>query len=73
MIPKEWHKEYAFNCLTDEQFEKFSQSHDIGDTFDCDCDECGEYTLDDSHRCNCGNRRCYFTYIERFGFSLDVD
>jgi len=71
-IPDEWHKEYAFNCLTDEQFSKLQEKHEVGDEFyvdDHDC-ECESFTLDGYHRCDCGNRRCYLQYGEYEGRSF---
>lgn len=69
MIPKEWHKEYAFNCLSDEEFALFSETHNEGDEMYVDdhyC-ECETFTLDGYHRCNCGNRRCYIVKDEYNG------
>ena len=65
-IPNEWHKEPAFNCVSDEHFRLLQDTHLIGDTFavdDHDC-ECETFTLNGYHRCNCGNRRCCLQYQE---------
>lgn len=61
-IPDHWHKEYAYNCLTNEQFKELQDKVQPGDTFQAECDECGQYTTNKHHRCDCGNRRCYFQH-----------
>lgn len=67
-IPDEWHKEYAYNCLTAEQFKILQETHQIGDEFGVECDDCGNWTLDKHHRCDCGNRRCYLQIHENNKF-----
>jgi len=66
-IPDEFHKGQAFNCLNKEQWQKFREKFQIGDSFLCDCDECGLFVINDDghHRCFCGNRRCYIYCNER--------
>lgn len=61
MIPNNWHKEYSFNCLSDEDFIIFQSRYNEGDELPLDDNycECEGFTLDGYHRCNCGNRRCY--------------
>lgn len=59
-IPDGWHKEPAFNCLSAEDFLLLQNTHEVGEEFsvdDNDC-ECEKFTLDGYHRCDCGNRRC---------------
>lgn len=60
IIPDNWHKNSAFNCLTEEQWKLFRERFQIGDSFSVDCDECGLFVIEEDgyHRCRCGNRRC---------------
>jgi hypothetical protein len=62
-IPAEYYRTYICNCLNAEQFAKFAAEHEIGEEFECACQDCGKFTIGDmnEHRCHCGNRRCYFT------------
>jgi hypothetical protein len=76
-IPDEWHKNEAFNCLTDEQWQLFREKYRIGDSFSVECDECGLFVIEEDgyHRCNCGNRRCVIytgTYNNELFFYADV-
>jgi hypothetical protein len=61
-IPNDWHSEYAYNCLSAEEFTLLQSRHDIGDDLYCDCQDCKTYILGKDHRCDCGSRRCYFQY-----------
>jgi hypothetical protein len=58
-IPDEWHKEPAFNCLSDEDFKVLQDTYQVGVSLKVDECECGVFQLDGYHRCACGNRRCY--------------
>lgn len=71
-IPNEWRNKYAYNCLTDEQYKLLQDTHDVDDEFPVNCDECGTYTLHSDHRCDCGNRRCYFQFHNGL-FDVEVD
>jgi len=60
-IPAEWHKNTEFEDLTNEEWADFRLHHYIGNTLyidDNEC-ECETFVIDGSHRCKCGNRRCY--------------
>lgn len=69
-IPDAWHKESAYNCLTPEQFKELQATHQQDDEFVCECDDCGSYTLQKYHRCDCGNRRCHLSYHKHNGESF---
>ena len=66
-IPDSWHKNSAFNCLTDEQWSIFREKYQIGDSFSVECDECGLFAIEEDgyHRCSCGNRRCVI-YCDKY-------
>jgi hypothetical protein len=65
-------KDQALNCLKPEQFALLCETHEEGDEFPCDCDECGNYFLGDN-RCSCGNRRIAVYYnVERNYFYCEA-
>jgi hypothetical protein len=71
------HAHYSYNCLTVEQFKVFANTYDLAeDDMDCDCDECGSFSLvsdpRNSNRCDCGNRRCYIV-CDGDLFTVEVD
>ena len=80
-ITLDYHKEYSYNCLNDVQFELLQKQYKVGEHFMCwDCNVCESFFIGGplDHRCDCGNRRCYFVYnecidpIENY-FSIEVD
>lgn len=81
MIQDNWAKEYAYNCLSNEEFQLLQKTYNEGDDLPCNCDDCGSYIINKHHRCNCGNRRCYFVYNKHLApkhreimpFSIEVD
>jgi hypothetical protein len=76
-IPNEWRTNSAYNCLTDEEFKLFQDTHEVDENMyidDNEC-ECETYTIGSHHRCSCGNRRCYITTFQWEGkthFTVEV-
>ena len=79
-ITLDYHKQYSYNCLTEEEFKILQETHKIGDHFMSPCDLCESFIIYGPHdrRCDCGNCRCYFIYNECIDplenyFSIEVD
>jgi hypothetical protein len=55
-------REHTSYCMNEAEWEQFVAQVGPGTVMSCDCEECGMFTtpttVHDSHRCDCGNRRC---------------
>jgi hypothetical protein len=76
-IPNEWHEKSQFCELTPEEFAELQNQHEVGDELYLDDNycECERYIIDEYHRCQCGNRRCYVVagiYEGKTFFSVEV-